>query len=1732
MDGSSETEETERLPSTLQIEQDTSILPEENFVPKTQLLNAAKIIQLEKSLEIPAQNSEQEPLPGEEKTEAAYESTKTFLKRSGTTDRGKDFENIVIANVILSLLSNPTITDFYISSNDDDFGAFDDVVIELHTGSKIETKAIQLKHSEQEKLLSIQHLKTKNEKANFGIRKYFESFQNIHSRAQEFLLFTNLKFVASEETKFQLEGEDFDIKSLRLTIPEGGLKFSDGVDYYYKFEVVEGEWTRQNPVKFEAYKAFFGKFCLHTDQKNVVALETSTFKEFTEAFSSNKDTFQKYVRVITEWNTQKGKKDKLNKEWMERAITLLLVGPQIEPLYVGLVNDKMKILRQAISYFDITLVEENGSKVVKELWGDFDTNNLHVVNKLRKKYCFPCEYIQDVKNLDGLILAQLLWLMDQSPLILRENSSVHKAIQLCRHQKFVLVVDNDETKECMKGRSVFQNLSNLTTNVILYEKIMQTFTVSLQGKEDLSLEAAFGNNKEFLIHVSTTNLTQMLHGPCYINGDKENLVDPYVERNFTRNTIDIKFLENASHTTLIIVNCGRNFGKMDHKKHVLAHTEDISNFLNNPKPNLSKPKIYISRNEFTHSEFQKVCQKASNFKLIKAIHFFKLLSTGNLAWIRSKGDVCDIDNFKIFDDFLNENEFWSCDDNKIRLITADPGMGKTELVKSLKNKCASEYLTVTVSPKDVNAFFENLELGQTDLTSSFQRFIFNQKFACYGQMDREFFKLCLERKLVVYIWDGLDEFLGEHLGDLSKVIVTLSEMGFIQWITSRQHLRSFLENEFSVVSVSISQFSESEQEDYIRKRLVSFVPDQIIEATIKNIKTTFAFIKHEDILGVPLQIFMLTEIVRQNNTKLNHELFTNEFLLTDLYHYFIQQKFAIFYRNEVPEDQQQPFLKRLLSDKTNETLRHYEKLALKVIFPEDILDQLNIDCRSSANLFEDPPVGLITKFENNMPQFLHVSFAEYFVASYFSKNFDHIPFDTFFSDKYTNMRFFFDLLLAKDSPAHIAVLYKKFELLETLDDEKLTRKDAAGRSALHLICSYGQKHPRLEVVQDSGRFLIQDKTTVNGIDTPEYFKAVMFLLEKCDVSKEDTLMEMTPLLYARESESLGAEMKILQTQELSLKQTHNKLDSINILYYSVLRGCDDLLQVFFSKEKGSISEGFARRLLMIACKKGYDKIVEYLVTCGVEVNRCDKNGRTPLHVASRNGHEKTVQCLVTLGAEVDLCNEEGRTPLYIAACYGYKRTVEVLVKSGAAVNRADNYGRTPLLPAALYGYTKTVKCLVESGAEISKPDMYGRVPLYVAAEYGHERVVRYLVKLGADVNGRDNYDQTALYAAAENGHEGNVRILLKSGAVVDSASNYGRTPLQQAACHGHQEVVEWLVRFGGEINHRDRYGRTPLYVASEYGQERTVRYLVELGADVDGKDNYDQTAIYAAAENGHEGNVRCLVEWGATIDSPSDFSRTPLQQAACHGHLTIVEYLVLLGAEINHADQIGRTPLYVASEYGREPTVEYLVASGASVNTKDKFAQTPLFAACENGHKKIVQFLVKSGAEVNGANQNGRMPLYIASCNGHEQTIEVLLKLCAEINRPDNYGRTSLLVASHQGHEKAVRCLVKYGADINYPDMYGRTPLYVASEYGFEKIVQFLVKFGADVNFRDKFEQTPLYGASEKGHRNVVECLVELGADVNVRNESGQTVEQVAFENGHQEVVEMLVKYREVSNRG
>ena len=78
------------------------------------------------------------------------------------------------------MVSTNKVKNFYVSSDDPNFGAFDDVVIEVETDDGVQTIAVQLKHSNNPGNLGIKRLAS--EKGDFSLLKYFKSFQEIKER--------------------------------------------------------------------------------------------------------------------------------------------------------------------------------------------------------------------------------------------------------------------------------------------------------------------------------------------------------------------------------------------------------------------------------------------------------------------------------------------------------------------------------------------------------------------------------------------------------------------------------------------------------------------------------------------------------------------------------------------------------------------------------------------------------------------------------------------------------------------------------------------------------------------------------------------------------------------------------------------------------------------------------------------------------------------------------------------------------------------------------------------------------------------------------------------------------------------------------------------------------------------------------------------------------------------------------------------------------------------------------------------------------------------------------------------------------------------------------------------------------------------------------------------------------------------------------------------------------------
>ncbi|KAJ3646953.1 hypothetical protein Zmor_024509 [Zophobas morio] len=1704
----------------------------------------------------------------------------SFKKRSGTTDRVEEYEEVVLAFVILELVKDVTTKNFHVSSNEEGFGAFNDIVIKTESDKGNEIKAVQLKHTEN-KTLSTKHLMAKT--GDFSIHKYFKSFQEIKKEVDEFILFTNRPFKCDDNKSFQLEGEEFSIIPVKV---KAALELAE-IDCAYQFKIIEEDWEVEMRPKIRQYQKFFSKFYLYTDQKKVGSLKNSIAEKFKTTYHVEEEIFEKFLKRIIDWNIQEGNKEKLNREWVERMIALLLLSSHIEPLSSGsvnvnFVNEKMKIFREAVSLFDITLVEKESYEKLKPVWDDirkeknFDFTEL---NKVRQRYFPAVSYIDNtnIDKIDPKIFIQLLWLTDKCPLIICQHENVEKAIQLCPGKKFILVGEGKDEK-WMENYVVFQNLSNLKDKSDLRERFMQNFTISIQGKEELNFATAFDNSEEFLESVTTDKVLEMLHSPCYIGGQKEILPEPYIERSLSRNIINIKYLDKFWENTIIILNCADNFDKVKDKvkqcKLIVVNNflqKKSQNFENqtnelyaskfNPtqyknnfhsdKSNFSNP-VYISNRNFSDLELEQIYNENTE---AKKFHYFKLSSDCNLQWVKSRGDVSDLEIYKLYDkSCTNENELWSSRlDNNINLICGDPGMGKSELMKSCKNKCPPKYWTIIISPNDVHSFFNNSKFSNTTkYTDLFEKFIVNAKCRSLKKFERRFFEMCVAKNNVVYVWDAFDEIVGEHLEAVSEIILGFSAKSFLQWVTSRRHLQPFLEKKFNVLARSINQFDEQEQQNYVRKRLASFISVDEIEIAIAQIKSSFAIIEHVNILGTPLQIFMVTELFRQNSDKYS-KLMENIFLLTDLYEYFIDEKINNFYKDKLAFDFKNPHMVSRIREEKQKILGNYERVALKVIFSEEILKQLNVACeqQKDENLEKCVSIGLVSEFQNDVALFIHSSFAEYLVARYFSKNlniFCDILGDLMFNTKYNNVRFFFDMLLVKNCKAHIAVLYRKYELLKTYDDETLTRKDKSGRNALHVISSWGQRHPRIKITVENGKCIVhEDNNFDKQTENQAYFETVMFLQSKNNVEELDSLLDATPLSYAKKSESLGAEIILLQAKKNELNRQSSSLnDVINVLYYSSLLGYDQVCELFTVQEmKTRKNCGYETKFvtaensetpLLLASKRGHLKILKYLLHLNDEINKPKKFGETPFHVVSENSHKKSLEYFLNVGeveagAEINRGNIYGATPLFVASEMGHEKVVEYLATVGAEINRAKNDGATPLYIASQNGHEKVVEYLATVGAEINRAENDGWTPLHIASHNGHEKVVEYLATAGAEINRAIKNGATPLFIASQNGHEKIVEYLATVGAEISRAENNGWTPLHIASHNGHEKVVEYLATAGAEINRANKNGATPLFIASQNGHEKVVEYLATVGAEINRAENNGWTPLYIASQQGHEKVVEYLTTVGAEINRAENNGWTPLHIVSHNGHEKVIEYLATAGAEINRANKNAATPLYIASQMGHERVVEYLATVGAEINCANKNGATPLYIASQNGHEKVVEYLATVGAEINRADNDGWTPLHIASQNGHEKVVEYLATVGAEINRAENDGWTPLHIASQDGHEKVVEYLVTVGAEINRANKNGATPLYVASQNSHEKVVEYLVTVRAEINRAKNNGATPLFIASQNGHEKVVEYLAIVGAETNRADNDGWIPLHIASFHGHEKVVEYLATVGAEINR-
>jgi hypothetical protein len=577
----------------------------------------------------------------------------------------------------LKLINNDDIEDFSISSNNKKFGDFDDVVFEIkYYNQNSQTYALQLKYTNKKKRLTKASLT--GESGNFSIKKYIKGFKFVND-SLKVILFTNSLFDGLQTQNITLGLNTIAVHEP----PQDSLLTTSDKGHSYNFTIA-------NPINLPATTLrFFNNFLLYTNQMNIEELEAWTQNKFKNMFSCEESVFREYVYFVINWSVIEGKKTKLKKSWVKRAIAIQILSPFIKPLSfaTGPVNDETKLLPETMSRFRITI----NRRKVTILWKDFknEINDLVELNKILKKYQIRMSRIESVDDLDQKQLSKMLWLMGKCPLVLDGRGNISAALNLCPDDKFVMLNPNYS----INFSSSFQELYDLQDEPDMFQNFLNNFTYSLSCTETMNL-----TDSEVEIHeitdVTTDELVVITKSWSLEDKEEESLPPHYVKRNFTKIMIDPQFLKEKYTNTVVVISCITNVNsfkfRFNHTKFVKL--EEFSN------AECDDTVTYFTDVEYSQKQFDELCLKKYPDT---ECHQFRYVNDNCLEWIRSKKSIEKLRQYllvgnnlaKYDNDVINETElFDSPSTNHVNIICANPGMGKSTLIKQSEERRSSHSL--------------------------------------------------------------------------------------------------------------------------------------------------------------------------------------------------------------------------------------------------------------------------------------------------------------------------------------------------------------------------------------------------------------------------------------------------------------------------------------------------------------------------------------------------------------------------------------------------------------------------------------------------------------------------------------------------------------------------------------------------------------------------------------------------------------------------------------------------------------------------------------------------------------------------------------------------------------------------------------------------------------------------------------------------------------------------------
>lgn len=210
-------------------------------------------------------------------------------------------------------------------------------------------------------------------------------------------------------------------------------------------------------------------------------------------------------------------------------------------------------------------------------------------------------------------------------------------------------------------------------------------------------------------------------------------------------------------------------------------------------------------------------------------------------------------------------------------------------------------------------------------------------------------------------------------------------------------------------------------------------------------------------------------------------------------------------------------------------------------------------------------------------------------------------------------------------------------------------------------------------------------------------------------------------------------------------------------------------------------------LHFLARKDNQSEIVSYFIGKGVDANKADKEGSTPLMAASGGKDAKLVQLFLSSAKDVNAVNAKGESALTNAIKGGSLEIAQLLVAKGASVSIKDKKGNNLAyhLVEAYRGqddFVKKLDLLKQKGLNLAAAQQDGNTLYHVAVAKNDVELLKKLSGAGIDVNAVNNEGITALHKAAMVAKDDSVlKYLVSAGAKTNVKTEFDETAYDLAS---------------------------------------------------------------------------------------------------------------------------------------------------------------------------------------------------------------------------------------------------------------------------------------------------------------------------------------------------------------